>query len=52
VRKDLEETCAGILARELTADIWDVRLNSRQEELADWEKRLAEREKQLCHTLF
>jgi uncharacterized protein (DUF3084 family) len=40
--KDLEETRAGVLARELTSDIRDVRLNSKDEELADREKRLAE----------
>jgi hypothetical protein len=46
-RKDLEETRAGVLARELTVDIWDVCLNSKEEELVDREKRLAEREKRL-----
>jgi hypothetical protein len=40
--KDLEETRAGVLARELTSDIRDVRLNSKDEELADREKRLVE----------
>jgi hypothetical protein len=42
-QKDLEETHAGVLARELTTDIRDVRLNSREEELADREKRLVKR---------
>jgi uncharacterized protein (DUF3084 family) len=45
-QKDLEETCTGMLARELTIDIRDVRLNSREEELVDREKRLAERQLQ------
>jgi hypothetical protein len=45
-RKDLEETHTVVLARELTTDIRDVRLNSREEELADKEKRLAERQLQ------
>jgi hypothetical protein len=45
-RKDLEESRAGVLARELTANIWGVHLNSREEELADREKRLAERQLQ------
>jgi hypothetical protein len=45
-RKDLEETHVVVLARELTADIRDSGLNSR-EELADREKRLVEREQQL-----
>jgi hypothetical protein len=40
----MEETRARVLARELTADIRDVCLNSREEEMADSEKRLAERE--------
>jgi hypothetical protein len=47
-RKDLEEIRAGVLARELVADIRDVRLNSREEELADREKQLVERDKQLA----
>jgi uncharacterized protein (DUF3084 family) len=34
-RKDLEETHIKILARELTADIRDMRLNSREEELVE-----------------
>jgi hypothetical protein len=42
-QKDLEETRIRILARVLAADIRDVRLNSREEELVDREKRLAER---------
>jgi uncharacterized protein (DUF3084 family) len=42
-QKDLEETRIRILARVLAADIRDVRLNSREEELADREKRLAKR---------
>jgi hypothetical protein len=42
-RKDLEETHAGVLARELATDIRDVRLNSREEELADRERRLVKR---------
>jgi hypothetical protein len=42
-QKDLEETHAGVLAHELTTDIRDVRLNSREEELADREKRLVKR---------
>jgi hypothetical protein len=42
-QKDLEETHAGVLARELTTDIRDVRLNSREEELADREKQLVKR---------
>jgi hypothetical protein len=46
-RKDLEETRAMVLARELTVDIRDIGLNSRAEELADREKRLAEREQRL-----
>jgi hypothetical protein len=41
--KDLEETRTRVLARELTADIRDMRLNSREEELADREKWLVER---------
>jgi Mg/Co/Ni transporter MgtE len=45
--KDLEETRAIELARELTADIRDACLNSMEEELANREKRLAEREQQL-----
>jgi hypothetical protein len=45
-RKDLEETHAVVLARELAADVRDSGLNSR-EELADREKRLAERKQQL-----
>jgi hypothetical protein len=36
--KDLEETRAIVLARELAADIRDAGLNSREEELADREK--------------
>jgi hypothetical protein len=43
-RKDLEETHAMVLARELTVDIRDSGLNSGEEELADREKRLAERD--------
>jgi hypothetical protein len=43
-RKDLEETHTGALAHELTAIITDLRLNSREEELGDREKRLVERE--------
>jgi hypothetical protein len=46
-RKDLEETRAVVLARELAADIRDSGLNSR-EELVDREKRLVEREQQLA----
>jgi hypothetical protein len=42
-RKDLKETRAGVLACELAADIRDVRLNSREEELVDREKQLAKR---------
>jgi hypothetical protein len=42
----LEETRVTVLARELTADISDGRLNSREEELADWEKRQVERQLQ------
>jgi hypothetical protein len=41
--KDLKGTRVGVLARELAADIRDVRLNSREEELGDREKRLVER---------
>jgi hypothetical protein len=41
-RKDLEEIRTRILARELTVDIKDVHLNSMEEELADWEKRLVQ----------
>jgi hypothetical protein len=37
-RKDLEETHAMVLACELTADIRDSGLNSREEELIDREK--------------
>jgi hypothetical protein len=37
------------LARELAAEIGDVRLNSREEELVDMEKWLAEREQQLVN---
>jgi hypothetical protein len=44
-QKSLEETRTEILGCELTADIRDACLNSREEELADMEKRLAEREK-------
>jgi hypothetical protein len=47
-RKDLEETHAVVLAHELTADIRDSGLNSKEEELADGEKWLAEREQQLA----
>jgi hypothetical protein len=43
-RKDLEETHTGVLAHELTAIITDLRLNSREEELGDREKRLVKRE--------
>jgi hypothetical protein len=43
-QKDLEVTHARILTRELTADIRDVRLNSREAELADSEKWLVERQ--------
>jgi hypothetical protein len=46
-QKDLEETHVGVLARELTIDIRDLRRNSREEELVDREKRLVEREQQL-----
>jgi uncharacterized protein (DUF3084 family) len=46
-RKDLEETRAMVLARELATDNRDSGLNSREEELADREKRLVEREQQL-----
>jgi hypothetical protein len=42
----LEETRVTVLARELAADISDGRLNSREEELADWEKRQVERQLQ------
>jgi uncharacterized protein (DUF3084 family) len=45
-QKDLEETRARVLAHELTADIRDAHLNSRDEELADREKRLPERQLQ------
>jgi hypothetical protein len=45
-RKSLEEACAGVLARELAADISDIHLNSREEELADRKKRLAEQQPQ------
>jgi uncharacterized protein (DUF3084 family) len=45
-RKSLEVACAGVLARELAADISDVHLNSREEELADREERLAEQQPQ------
>jgi hypothetical protein len=41
--KDLKGTRVGVLARELAADIRDVCLNSREEELGDREKRLVER---------
>jgi hypothetical protein len=43
----VEETCTKVLARELIAGIRDVRLNSEEGEPADWEKWLAEQEKQL-----
>jgi hypothetical protein len=43
-QKDLEGTHAKILTRELTADIRNVRLNSREAELADNEKWLVERQ--------
>jgi hypothetical protein len=46
-RKDLEETRAMVLARELATDNRDSGLNSREEELDDREKRLVEREQQL-----
>jgi hypothetical protein len=46
-RKDLEETRVVALAHELTTDIRDACLNSR-EELADREKWLTEREQQLA----
>jgi hypothetical protein len=46
-RKDLEETRAVVLAREFVADIRDSGLNSNEEKLADWEKRLVKREQQL-----
>jgi hypothetical protein len=46
-RKDLEETRAVVLARELTTDIRDAGLNSSEEKLGDREKRLAGREQQL-----
>jgi hypothetical protein len=42
-RKDLEETHVMVLFRSLTADVRDLGLNSREEELSDREKRLAER---------
>jgi hypothetical protein len=42
--KDLEQTHIMLLARELITDITDARLNSREEELVDREKQLAERE--------
>jgi hypothetical protein len=37
-RNDLEETHSRILARELAADIRDMHLSSKEEELADKEK--------------
>jgi hypothetical protein len=43
-RKDLEETHAEVLACELTIDIRDINLNSMEEDLADREKWLVERE--------
>jgi hypothetical protein len=43
-RKDLEETRTVVLACELATDIRDAGLNSRQEELADSKKWVAERE--------
>jgi hypothetical protein len=46
-QKGLEETRARVLACELTANIRDVRLNSKEEELVYREKRLVKREKQL-----
>jgi hypothetical protein len=46
--KDLEETHAVVLSRELATDIRDSGLNFREEELADREKRLVEREQQLA----
>jgi hypothetical protein len=47
MRKGLEETYARVLASVLTADIRNMHLNTREEELADRKKGLAEREKQL-----
>jgi hypothetical protein len=44
--KDMEETRTRVLSSELTTDIREVRLNSREEDLADSEKRLAERQLQ------
>jgi hypothetical protein len=49
-RKDQEESCTGVLARELTTDIRDIHLNSREEELADREKWLVEREQHLVES--
>jgi hypothetical protein len=46
-RNDLEETHAVVLARELTADIRDAGLNSREEKLANREMWLVEREQRL-----
>jgi hypothetical protein len=37
-RKDLEETRIRIMAHEVAADIRDMHLNSREEELVDMEK--------------
>jgi hypothetical protein len=38
-QKELEEARTQVLACELTADVKDMRLNSREEELVDREKR-------------
>jgi hypothetical protein len=43
-QKDLDETNTVVLAHELTANIKDSGLNSREEELDHKEKQLAERE--------
>jgi hypothetical protein len=43
-QKDLDETNTVVLAHELTANIKDSGLNSREEELDHREKQLAERE--------
>jgi hypothetical protein len=47
-RKDLKESCVRVLVCELAADVRDECLNSKVEEMAGREKRLAEREQQLA----
>jgi uncharacterized protein (DUF3084 family) len=45
-QKELEGAHAGVLAHELTAEVRDGHLNSREEEMADREKRQMERQLQ------